>query len=75
LVILPKGKYVFGSKWVYKTKYTLDDIIYKYKTRLVKKCYAEWEQIGHTEKFYPLEKLDKNKMVVSLVAQYKWTFY
>ena len=75
MVILPKGKYVFGSKWVYKTKYKLDDIIYKYKTRLVKKCYAEWEQIDHIEKFYPVEKLDKNKMVVSLVAQYKWTFY
>jgi hypothetical protein len=40
LVNLPKGKYVIGTKWVYKTKYKSDGTIDKYKARLVAKGYA-----------------------------------
>ena len=40
LVTLPKGKYVIGAKWGYKTKYKLDGTIDKCKARLVAKGYA-----------------------------------
>jgi hypothetical protein len=35
LVNLPTGKYVIGTKWVYKTKYKSYGTIDKYKSRLV----------------------------------------
>lgn len=35
LTSLPQGKQVIGCKWVYKTKYTPDGEVERYKSRLV----------------------------------------
>eukprot|EP01018_Ginkgo_biloba_P014433 Gb_10172 [translate_table: standard] len=40
LVELPKGKDAIGCKWVFRTKYKVDDTIDKHKARLVVKGYA-----------------------------------
>ena len=75
MVILPKGKYVFGSKWVYKTKYKSDGTIDKYKACLVAKGYTQREGIDYTETFSQVEKMDTIMMVLALVDQYKWTIF
>ena len=75
LVILPKGKDVIDTKWVYKTKYKSDGTIDKYKARLVAKGYAHREGIDYTETFSPVENLDTIRMVLALAAQYKWKIF
>jgi hypothetical protein len=75
LVNLPKGKDVICTKWVYKTKYKSYDTIDKYKACLVAKGYAQNEEIDYTETFSPVVKLDTIRMVLVLVAQYKWNFF
>ena len=73
LVNLPKGKEVIGTKWVYKTKYKSDGTIDNYKDHLAAKGYAQREGIDYTKTFSPVAKMDTIKMVLALVAQYKWT--
>lgn len=58
LVSLPKGKYINGTKWVYKTKYKSDDIVDKYKSHLVAKGYTQKDGSNYIKTFSLVEKLE-----------------
>ena len=45
LVPLPIGKNLVGCKWVYKTKFTGEGKIEKYKARLVTKGFNQLEPV------------------------------
>ena len=51
LCSLLKGRKLVRCKWVYHTKYTTDDSIDKYKTRLVAKVFSQVEGIDYSETF------------------------
>ena len=53
LVDLPSGKSVIGCKWVYKIKSRSDDIVDRYKARLVSKGFIQEYGIDYEETFAP----------------------
>ena len=68
LVSLLEGKCVIGTKWVYKTKYRSYGTIYKYKSYLVAKGYAQNEAVDHTYTFSPVVKMDTIILVLVVAS-------
>lgn len=60
LVELPQGKKAIGSKWVYKTKYNVDETIERHKSRLVAR--ASLKDMGLTTRRPLLLWLDKKQL-------------
>lgn len=75
LVKLPNGKDVIDTKLIYKTKYKSYGKLDKYKARLVAKGYAQKEGIDYTETLALEENLDTIRMIMALVAKYKWPIF
>ena len=75
LVPFPKGKKTVRSKWVYREKYGLDGKVDKHKARLVAKGFSQVEGIDYTKTFAPVAKMNSIRLVLSLVASYKWEFH
>ena len=63
---------LIGCKWVYKTKFTAEGQIEKYKARLVEKGFNQKEGIDYTETFAPIAKMNTIGTILSLVSSYKW---
>ena len=70
LVELPESRKVVGCKWVYKLKKGADDIIPKYKERLVAKGFSQKEGIDFHEIFSPVVKLVSIIILLALVSLY-----
>lgn len=51
LVDPPEGKNVIGLKWVFKTKYVVDESIQMHKARLMAKAYAQQQGVNFDETF------------------------
>ena len=57
LIELPKGVYVVGCKWVFKTKRDSIGNIKRYKISLVAKCFTQKESIDYHETFSLISKM------------------
>ena len=55
-------------KWVYKTKYTTNEFVDKYKTSLVGKRFSQVESIDYYKTFSSIAKMDSICMVLSLAT-------
>ena len=75
LVPLPVGKNLVGCKWVYKTKFTAQGWIEKYKARLVAKCFNQLEGIDYNETFAPVAKMYIIITILSIASSYKWEIH
>ena len=64
-----------GCKWVYKTKFTIDGRIEKYKAILVAKGFNQLEGIDYNETFAPISKMNTIRTILSIVASYKWELH
>ncbi|MCO5561943.1 hypothetical protein L7F22_015569 [Adiantum nelumboides] len=68
-VELPSGKNALPCKWVYKKKYTSEDLEpNKYKARLVAKGFKQQKGVNFDEIFSPLIKMTTLCTVLGLVA-------
>jgi hypothetical protein len=72
LVPLPPRKNLIGCKWVYKTKFTAEGQIEKYKARLAAKGFDQQEGIDYNETFSHVPKMNTIRTILYLVASYKW---
>ncbi|KAH9288006.1 hypothetical protein KI387_032123, partial [Taxus chinensis] len=75
LVSLPKGRNMVRCKWVYRTKYTVDGSIDKYKAHLVAKGFSQVEGIDYSETFAPVAKMDFVRLVLVISASQGWPVY
>eukprot|EP00253_Pinus_taeda_P030504 PITA_30504 len=57
---------------VYRTKYGPDGKVDKHKARLVAKGFSQVEGIDYTETFSLVAKMNSIRVVLSLVASFKW---
>ena len=71
LAPLPLGKKLVGCKWVYKTKFTTEGQIEKYKSRLVAKGLNQHEGIDYNETFSPVSKMNTIRTILSIDSSYK----
>ena len=72
LVPLPKGRKLVRCIWVYKTKFGPDGKVDRHKARIVTKGFSQVEGIDYTETFFPVAKMNSIRLVLSLVASFKW---
>lgn len=68
LVKRPENQNVISNRWIFKTKYTADGEVEKYKARLVIRGFSQKEGIDYKEIFAPVVKYNTVKTVLSMVA-------
>lgn len=72
LISLPHGKQVIGCKWVYKTKYTPDGEVERYKSRLVVLGNKHKHMIEYEETFATVAKLATIRSLLAVGATKSW---
>ena len=68
MVELHKGKKIVGYKWIFTIKYKADEIIGRYKSRLVDKGFIQTQGIDYQETFAPEAKMNTICILLSLAA-------
>ena len=68
LVDLPPGCKPLTSKWIFKRKRKVDELIDKYKARLVIKGYRKTEGLDYFDTYSPVTRINSTRMVLSIVA-------
>lgn len=68
LVESPKGMKIVGSKWVYKTKFSNDGSIERYKTRHIAKGFTQTYSVDYEETFAFVARQETIWMALSLAA-------
>jgi hypothetical protein len=66
ITILPKGKNVIDTKWVFKLKRYSNNNISRFKARLVAKGFQQEEGIDFTETFAPVVKLQSLRLLLAI---------
>jgi len=67
--ILPTGKNLLKTKWVYKLKYGADGSLKSYKVRLVACGYAQIYGVDFDETYSPVARLTSLRIVFAIAAQ------
>ncbi|KAL3689055.1 hypothetical protein R1sor_015364 [Riccia sorocarpa] len=72
LALLPHGRKIVGSKWVFRTKLVVDGTVERFKARLVAQGYSQIEGIDYHETFAPIRRLATIRAFVATVATLDW---
>ena len=67
--ILPKGRKLLKTKWVYKIKHGANGEIKSYKVRLVACGYAQIFGVDFDETYSPVARLTSLRIVFAIAAQ------
>ena len=68
LVDLPLGCKPLSSKWVFKRKMKVNELIDKYKVRLVIKCYRKTDGLVYFDTYSPMTRINSIRMVLAITA-------
>ena len=71
----PKDKSVVSSKWIFKTKHSVDGSIEKYKERFVARRFSQKEGFDHEESCAPVVRYTSIRTILSLASKMKWKLH
>eukprot|EP00253_Pinus_taeda_P002861 PITA_02861 len=71
----PKNKVPIGCNSLYKSKFNVDGIIDKHKSRLIAKGYSQNEGIDYEDTFAPVAKLNTIRIMITLATKYNWKMH
>ena len=71
----PKNKLVVSSKWIYKTKHSVDDNIDKYKEIFLAHGFSQNERIDYEDTFAQVARYTSIRTVLSLASKMKWKLH
>ena len=66
---------VVSSKWIFKTKYSANDRIEKYKVSFLSCGFFEKEGINYEETFAPVDRYTSIRTIFSLESNMKWKLH
>ena len=69
LVELPPERKTVGSKWVFKKKTGADDLVQRYKARLVAQGYTQKYGTDYDETFCPVVRQESLRLLIALSVQ------
>lgn len=75
IVDLPPDRKAFGSKWVYKIKYSADGQINRYKARLVAQGFSQKYGIDYDEVFAPVVTQTTFRILLAVATKRKMNVY
>ena len=70
LVPRPYGKNFMKFRWVYRTKFTFDNVVEQHNARLVAKGFSQQEGIDYTKIFSLIAKMNFVHMIISLASRF-----
>jgi hypothetical protein len=68
----PKEKTIVSSKWIYKTKHSVDGSIEKYKAIFVALGFSQKEGLDYEETFAPVARYTSIRAILALAIVKKW---
>ncbi|GJR62913.1 putative RNA-directed DNA polymerase [Tanacetum coccineum] len=75
LVDLPPGRKTVRSKWIFKKKTDMDDIIHTYKARLIAKGYTQLYGVDYKETLSPIVDIRAIRILISIAAYYDYEIW
>ena len=75
IVPRPKDKSVVSSKWIFKTKHSVDGSLEKYKKIFVARGFSQKEGIDYEENFAPVARYTSIKTILSLESNMNWKLH
>lgn len=71
----PEGKFVVGSRWLYKIKHATDGSVEKFKAQFVDKGFSQKEGIDYDETFSLVAKYSSIRAIIFVAAQMRWRIH
>ncbi|GJT26502.1 retrotransposon protein, putative, ty1-copia subclass [Tanacetum coccineum] len=75
LVDLPPNCKTVGSKWLFKKKTDMDDIVHTYKARLVAKGYTQLYRVDYEETFSLVADIRVVRILIAITAYYDYEIW
>nr|GEZ41466.1 retrotransposon protein, putative, Ty1-copia subclass [Tanacetum cinerariifolium] len=75
LVELPPNGKTVGSKWLFKKKTNMDEVVHTYKARLVAKGYTQTPRIDYKETFSPVADIRAIRILIAIAAYYDYEIW
>jgi hypothetical protein len=75
IVLIPEGKSIVTSKWIYKIKHVVGGSVEKYKARFVARGFSHVEGIDYEETFAPVSQYASICTIIALAASMGWKLH